>query len=182
MIKNSKISENYLWYNEPSFTIQNDRLHIITSPDTDFWQRTHYGFQRDNGHCLLTKVNRDFALTVRTEFYHKNQYDQCGLMIRIDAENWIKASVEYETETHSRLGSVVTNLGYSDWSTIDINSKINCMWYRIQSKQNDLQNQRHSSLFTPLILIILLSLAGLLLPFRKFFPGKEKPASVLTKK
>jgi regulation of enolase protein 1 (concanavalin A-like superfamily) len=45
--------------------------------------------------------------------------------------------MEYETEHHSRLGSVVTNLGYSDWATIDINTKINTMWYRIQSKKND---------------------------------------------
>jgi regulation of enolase protein 1 (concanavalin A-like superfamily) len=29
-------------------------LEIFTDEQTDFWQNTHYGFQRDNGHCLFT--------------------------------------------------------------------------------------------------------------------------------
>lgn len=138
MIKDNRINENYFWHNEPAFEIKNSRLHIITSPDTDFWQRTHYNFQRDNGHCLLTKIEKDFSVTVRTEFYPRKQYDQCGLIIRVDSQNWIKTSIEYETKEHSRLGSVVTNLGYSDWATIDIDSEKNSMWYRIQSRQNDI--------------------------------------------
>jgi regulation of enolase protein 1 (concanavalin A-like superfamily) len=32
---------------------------------------------------------------------------------------------------------VVTNLGFSDWATLDIRSKIHSMWYRIQSRQHD---------------------------------------------
>ena len=31
----------------------------------------------------------------------------------------------------------MTNLGYSDWSTIDVHSQVNEMWYRIQNKEND---------------------------------------------
>ncbi|MCA9459797.1 MAG: DUF1349 domain-containing protein [Nanoarchaeota archaeon] len=138
MITDGKISNNYFWFNEPTFEVSNNRLFIITSPNTDFWQKTHYNFQRDNGHCLLTKIRNNFSITVKTEFYPQKQYDQCGLIIRINSENWVKASIEYETENHSRLGSVVTNFGFSDWATIDINSKINSMWYRIQSKQNDI--------------------------------------------
>ena len=110
---------------------------MTTAPNTDFWQKTHYGFERDNGHCLLTKVRNDFSITVKTEFYPKQQYDQCGLIIRADTHNWIKASVEFKTENHSRLGSVVTNLGYSDWATVDINTVIKSMWYRIQCRQSD---------------------------------------------
>lgn len=64
-------------------------------------------------------------------------YDQCGLFKRIDHDNWIKISTEYENENISRLGSVVTNLGYSDWSTTDISSEIRSMWYRIRKKGND---------------------------------------------
>ena len=110
---------------------------IDSSPDTDFWQRTHYGFQRDNGHCLLKDIKEDFSMTVKTEFYPKKQFDQCGLIVRLDRENWIKASIEFESETHSRLGSVVTNNGYSDWATIDVHSKLSEMWYRIQSSGSD---------------------------------------------
>ena len=95
--KNNKIDQNYFWLNQPIYEIKNHKLYISTSPDTDFWQKTYYGFERDNGHCLLTKVINDFSVTVSTEFYSKKQYDQCGLMVRIDSENWIKTSVEYES-------------------------------------------------------------------------------------
>jgi regulation of enolase protein 1 (concanavalin A-like superfamily) len=65
------------------------------------------------------------------EWTATSQYDQCGLMIRVDSENWIKTSTEYENEDWSRLGSVVTNLGYSDWATQDVSSEHSAMWYRI---------------------------------------------------
>ena len=137
MITDNDIADGFFWHNRPAFEVRDGRLHIFTSPDTDFWQTTHYGFRRDNGHCLLTSVDRDFSLTVRTEFFPKKQYDQCGLILRLDSGNWIKTSAEYETGTHSRLGSVVTNLGFSDWATIDIDSSVKSMWYRIQTKGND---------------------------------------------
>jgi hypothetical protein len=135
--KNNKISQGYFWFNEPAYEIKNKMLYISTSPETDFWQKTHYDFEKDNGHCLLIKVKDDFSISVKTSFIPKNQYDQCGLIVRIDSENWIKTFTEYEAENFSRLGSVVTNSGYSDWATIDINTKIDTMWYRIQSSKND---------------------------------------------
>lgn len=137
MITDKEISDQYYWFNTPEFTVREESLTIRTSPDTDFWQRTHYGFRRDNGHCLLRKIEGDFTLSVRTVFNGKKQYDQCGLIVRIDEENWIKASAEYETEDHSRLGSVVTNLGYSDWATIDVHGGISEMWYRIKKEDSD---------------------------------------------
>ena len=89
-------------------------MKLTCETETDFWQRTHYGFRRDNGHALLTKVKEDFSLTVRCSFLGKFPYDQAGVMVRIDEENWIKSSLEWENSEYSRLGSVVTNLGYSD--------------------------------------------------------------------
>ncbi|MCX5727017.1 MAG: DUF1349 domain-containing protein [Candidatus Saganbacteria bacterium] len=129
---------NHSWRKPPQHhEIVQGRLYVRTFPNTDLWQETHYKKRRDNGHCLLTKVNYDFSLTVRTKFFPKHQYDQCGLIVRVDSRNWIKASTEYENSSLSRLGSVVTNNGYSDWATIDINSKVNKMWYKIQRKGND---------------------------------------------
>lgn len=137
MIIEEKIEKNFYWFNEPEYSIKNEVLTLNSKPDTDFWQSTHYGFKRDNGHCLLTEVQKDFSMTVRTKFKPRKQYDQCGLMIRLDSENWIKISTEYESEHHSRLGSVVTNLGFSDWATIDVNSLPDEMWYRVQTRGND---------------------------------------------
>lgn len=36
-----------------------------------------------------------------------------------------------------RLGSVVTNHGYSDWATTDISSDIKAMWYRFSRRGSD---------------------------------------------
>ncbi|MDP4089423.1 MAG: DUF1349 domain-containing protein [Bacillota bacterium] len=129
--------KEFYWFNEPGRHYFQDGLVIYTNPSTDFWQRTHYGFRRDDGHCLLTKRSGDFSFTAHFEFLPKEMYDQCGIMLRIDEENWIKASVEFENEDISRLGSVVTNLGYSDWATTDITSDVKSMWYRITRKGSD---------------------------------------------
>lgn len=127
---------DFRWLNPPSI-VSDSPLCIETSPATDFWQNTHYGFQRDNGHFYFTEVDYNFQISVKTTFKSLNQYDQCGLMVRIDSGNWIKASVEYEDESYSRLGSVVTNNFFSDWATTDISGTIQNMWYRISSKDND---------------------------------------------
>ena len=127
----------FYWFNEPAKYQLGAGLEIFTDEKTDFWQNTHYGFQRDDGHCLLTQHTGDFSLMTHVEFRPQEKYDQCGLMVRVDQENWIKVSTEYESEEHSRLGSVVTNLGYSDWATQDISSNYSEMWYRISKNGPD---------------------------------------------
>jgi len=129
--------EGFYWFNEPKDYQFGAGLEIYTDEETDFWQRTHYGFQRDNGHCLFTKLTGDFCVETHVEFKPQEQYDQCGLMIRANAETWIKTSTEYENADLSRLGSVVTNLGYSDWATQDVASSHREMWYRISRNGDD---------------------------------------------
>ncbi|MBN1873018.1 MAG: DUF1349 domain-containing protein [Anaerolineae bacterium] len=131
------LPDPFYWFNEPQRYQLGTGLEIFTDEKTDFWQNTHYGFQRDDGHCLLTRQTGDFCLMTHVEFRPQVQYDQCGLMVRVDSQNWIKISTEYEDETCSRLGSVVTNLGYSDWATQDISSSHKEMWYRISKNGND---------------------------------------------
>ena len=55
----------------------------------------------------------------------------------LDSDNWFKSSIEYENEEFQRLGSVVTNLGYSDWATTDIPASIKEMWYRFSRREDD---------------------------------------------
>ncbi len=132
-----KIAE-FGWINQPGyFRLINSRLTIITDPETDFWQRTWYGFQHDNGHVFVTGIQGDFTFAVKTKFKAVNQYDQCGIILYQDSENWVKASVEYENEEFARLGSVVTNLGYSDWASTDISAAVDCMWYRFSRRGLD---------------------------------------------
>ena len=131
------LPENFYWFNEPKQFLFQNGLVLVTKAETDFWQGTHYGFRRDDGHCLLTRLEGDFCLSTQVSFSPQTQYDQCGLIIRLDAENWIKMSAEYDNETLSRLGSVVTNHGFSDWATQDIDSSIRQIWYCISKRGPD---------------------------------------------
>lgn len=132
-----QLPAHFSWLNEPSQYQLGNGLEIVTEAQTDFWQRTHYGFQRDDGHVCLVQVPGDFVVSTRVAFAPQAQYDQCGLMVRVDAFNWIKLSTEFEDTAVSRLGSVVTNNGYSDWATQDIGSAQREMWYRIHKRGPD---------------------------------------------
>ncbi|MBS3788867.1 MAG: DUF1349 domain-containing protein [Candidatus Bipolaricaulota bacterium] len=131
------IPEDFYWFNEPENHHLDEGLVIKTNPETDFWQRTHYGFKRDNGHCLLTELEEGFSFSAHFEFEPENLYDQSGLIVRVNKDNWIKVSTEYEDGDMNKLGSVVTNLGFSDWASTDISSEISSMWYRVKSSAND---------------------------------------------
>ena len=131
--------EALFWINEPkNYTIKETEIVIDTEPGTDFWQRTYYGFQNDNAPALLIKTNEQyFSFLVRTEFDSRHRFDQCGVIVYQNSENWIKASIEYENEAFQRLGSVVTNLGYSDWATTDIPASQKYMYYRLSRRKQD---------------------------------------------
>ena len=132
-------AEKGFWINKPKkFIISKEKIIITTEEKTDFWQRTHYGFRNDNAPAFLFKTDREaFSFTVKTAFNSKKVYDQCGIIIYQNSDNWFKASIEYENEIYQRLGSVVTNNGYSDWATTDIEADINEMYYRLSRKGND---------------------------------------------
>jgi hypothetical protein len=129
----------YRWMNPPKHSVvEKNRLIIETEPGTDLWQRTYYGFQNNNAPAFMQEVEGDFSFVVRTEFEESwFMYDQCGLLLYIDSDNWVKVSVEFENDSISRLGSVVTNLGYSDWATSDVKSDISEMWYRVNRRGQD---------------------------------------------
>lgn len=127
------------WIRQPKQAIvTDDRIEIITEPSTDLWQRTYYGFRNDNAPVLQMKTSqRYFSFTVKTEFATACRFDQCGIVLYLDSDNWLKASIEYENEQFQRLGSVVTNHGYSDWATTDIPASIQSMWYRLSRRESD---------------------------------------------
>ncbi|MBQ8585773.1 MAG: DUF1349 domain-containing protein [Butyricicoccus sp.] len=127
------------WTREPAqYTIAPDRITIVTEPHTDLWQRTYYGFRNDNAPVLqLSAADQYFSFVVKTEFDSKRRFDQCGVVMYLDSDNWLKASIEYENEQFQRLGSVVTNHGYSDWATTDIDASVREMWYRFSRRASD---------------------------------------------
>ena len=87
-----------IWTREPEqYTIANDRIEIVTEPHTDLWQRTYYHFRNDNAPLLQMETNEKyFSFVVKTEFDSKHRFDQCGIVMYLDSDNWLKASIEYE--------------------------------------------------------------------------------------
>ena len=128
---NQDLPPEWHWHNEPEeWSITNGCL-VIQTELTDFWQKTHYGFEKDDGHFLYCELKGDAVLRSKLTMLPQHQYDQAGLMVRVNQDCWIKASLEFENPTLSRLGSVVTNFGYSDWSTQDCSPAIHELDLRI---------------------------------------------------
>lgn len=126
------------WHCEPSnWNITGGRLVIAPDSSTDFWSKTHYGFEADNGHFLYANIAGDFVLSAEIFMTPRHQYDQAGLMVRVSKSCWLKTSVEFEPDNMSRLGAVVTNGGYSDWSTQDVPSDLNRFQLRVRRERGD---------------------------------------------
>ncbi|TLM77814.1 DUF1349 domain-containing protein [Microbulbifer harenosus] len=125
------------WIFKPNVSeVTPESVSITTEPGTDFWQRSYYGFRNDNAPALQIESGENFTFTTKVNFDYQAQFDQCGVIIYLDSENWFKASIEYENKEFSRLGSVVTNLGYSDWATSDITLPKE-IWYRLSRRGPD---------------------------------------------
>lgn len=131
--------QNMQWIRAPkNCTVTQDKVEIITQPFTDLWQRTYYHFRNDNAPVLQMQTSeRYFSFTVKTTFDSKVRFDQSGIAVYIDSENWLKASIEYEDGKIQRLGSVVTNNGYSDWASVDVDGSIKQTWFRLSRRGSD---------------------------------------------
>ena len=127
------------WIRKPkACTVTADSVEIVTEPFTDLWQRTYYHFRNDNAPVLqMSTAEQFFSFAVKTEFDTKVRYDQSGIIMYLDCDNWLKASVEYENDQIQRLGSVVTNHGYSDWASADIDASIKSVWFRFSRREDD---------------------------------------------
>ena len=131
MISAGNLNNHLHWHCEPTaWGIKENKLHVVCDGNTDFWQKTHYGFRADNGHFLYVELEGDFTLETHVDCEFQHQYDQAGLMVWASEDFWVKSSVENEIGEPRKLGAVVTNHGYSDWSTQDVNDSVT--YYRLQ--------------------------------------------------
>ncbi|MCI2420000.1 DUF1349 domain-containing protein [Saccharopolyspora sp. K220] len=106
------------WLNEPVNWLSYAGLTVTSDASTDFWRTTHYGFVRDSGHALLREVGPRFSLTTRFFGDYREQYDQAGLLLRLDERNWIKTGIEY-VDGEQLLSAVVTR-EVSDWNVVPL--------------------------------------------------------------
>ena len=113
-----KALSNGRWLNPPPVhRLTETELSLTTGDRTDFWQSTHYGFHRDDGHALLIEAPDTFTATIAFEGDFPHQYDQAGLLLRIDPATWIKTGIE-RSDGVCNHSAVVTRDGLSDWSVV----------------------------------------------------------------
>jgi regulation of enolase protein 1 (concanavalin A-like superfamily) len=141
------------WINKPKkFSVNSKEIRISTEPDTDLWQRTYYKFRRNTAHMLVMPAEAPFfTFSVKTVRNGTGLFDQCGVVIYQDEENWFKGSMEYENDRFQNLGSVVTNNGYSDFGTGAVDPALTTMYYRLSRREGDffLETSRTGLDYTP---------------------------------
>lgn len=126
------------WLNEPQQWAANDNVLTIT-PETksDFWRTTHYGFIFDSGHFYYQVAENNFSCSVRVRANYQNQYDQAGLMVRLDEYNWLKCGIEYVDGVYHV--SAVLTLEHSDWSVVKLAEAPEELWLTVTRNGDTLQ-------------------------------------------
>ena len=130
--------QNFQWLNDPVDVFFDDKgMNVLAKEKTDFWQSLHRNFARDNGHFFYTYKTGDFSMTVKWSFKSLSHFQQCGIMVRVDERNWLKASLMHEDAGAPKLGTSLTQKGYSDWASQNLAGEIGEIWYRIARKNGD---------------------------------------------
>lgn len=121
------------WYNEPlTWNEQANVLYVNAGAKTDFWQKTHYHFIRDNGNFYYQEVTGDFTIEVKVTGQYQTLYDQAGLMVRENENTWLKCGIEYVEGVHN-ISAVVTR-NYSDWSVVPLSQPPVALWIKVQRR------------------------------------------------
>jgi regulation of enolase protein 1 (concanavalin A-like superfamily) len=128
------------WLNAPArWRLDADALSVATDGKTDFWRETQYGFTRDTGHFFGAETNSDFTAQLRIRARYDALYDQAGLMVRLDAETWVKAGIEM-SDGQAMASSVLT-IGRSDWATGPYAGDPADVWLRVTVQNGVLRLQ-----------------------------------------
>ena len=121
--------EKMLWFNEPEqWSIKDGGLSLSVTPHSDYWRISHYGFTVDDAPFYYSTYGGEFEAKVRISGDYKTRFDQAGLMLRIDKENYIKAGIEF-VDGKFNISCVVTH-HTSDWSVITLDKTIPYIWIK----------------------------------------------------
>lgn len=121
--------ERMQWFNEPeSWKTENGVLTMEVTPQSDYWRISHYGFTVDDAPFLYTLRGGEFEVKVKISGEYKVRFDQAGLMLRADKENYIKTGIEFVDGKYN-LSTVVTHKT-SDWSVIELDRPVDFVWIK----------------------------------------------------
>jgi uncharacterized protein len=103
------------WTHRPVKAVERSGDLVVTAAEgSDAWRLTSYGFIHDSEHALLAPFPQDSAMEVEFTAVFSHQFDQAGIFVRVSAERWVKAGVEF-ADGYPSVGVVVTDRR-SDWS------------------------------------------------------------------
>lgn len=135
---NEDLLSHMSWMNDPaSAKISGNAITVRSRAKTDFWQKTFDGYAADSGHFFHLPASGDFTFTALINGQYATQYDQAGLMVRIDGENWMRCGTEFIDG--KRYASVVFTRTYSDGSTLPDLSETEPIWWRVVRKNNSIE-------------------------------------------
>lgn len=132
---NAQKMSSMQWFNEPNeWSIDNGKLTMEVTGHTDYWRKSHYGFIVDDGPFLSSERGGEFEVSVKLTGEYKSRFDQMGLMLRIDEDNWIKTGVEYVDGVYNF--STVQTVNYSSWSVVPLQGKPEAVWVKAIRKRD----------------------------------------------
>lgn len=121
--------DKMMWFNEPQqWAIDGRTLSMSVTPQSDYWRISHYGFTVDDAPFYYATYGGEFEAKVKITGDYKTRFDQAGLMLRIDHENYIKAGIEF-VDGRFNLSAVVTH-HTSDWSVIRLDEEVTSVWIK----------------------------------------------------
>ena len=121
--------EKMQWFNEPEqWEIKDNALTMFVTPQSDYWRISHYGFTVDDAPFYYTTYGGEFEVKVKITGNYQTRFDQAGLMLRIDHENYIKTGIE-NLDGKYNLSAVVTH-HTSDWSVITLDKAVPYVWIK----------------------------------------------------
>lgn len=127
--------KDFNWINEPqSVEFIEKGLLITSNKQTDFWQNSTFNISKNDGHFFACTKEGDFTLTTKWSFEKIIESAQCGIMVKSDTKNWIKAGILPTTDDNIQIGTVAANNGVCDWSINDLNKKVNTIYFKIKRK------------------------------------------------
>ena len=126
---NAQSLENMQWFNEPeNYSIRNGVLEMQVPAQTDFWRIAHYGFTVDDGPFLYAVYGGEFEAKIKVSGEYETRFDQAGMMIRLDHENYVKFGIEF-VDGKFNISAVVTH-HTSDWSVIRLDEPVPHLWLK----------------------------------------------------
>lgn len=130
--------EKMNWFNEPAqWTVSEKSLTMTVTPRSDYWRISHYGFTVDDAPFYYAEYGGEFEAKVKVSGDYKTRFDQAGMMLRVDHENYIKAGIEF-VNGKCNLSSVVTH-HTSDWSVITLDTPVECIWIKAVRRRDAIE-------------------------------------------